>query len=112
MVISEGEQVHMYKSHIAKKIAKQMTIEQLDQVLDPDDVIFSRLYKKKLEIFFEQSANLLNYCQNCGELFTMGQIEHLECVNSDHTYINVHGVVHSSHVKSKDWDLNEFVMML
>ena len=62
MVISEGEQVHMYKSHIAKKIAKQMTIEQLDQVLDPDDVIFSRLYKKKLEIFFEQSANLLNYC--------------------------------------------------
>lgn len=62
LVISEGEQVHMYKSHIAKKLAKLMTIEQLDNVADKDDVIFSRLYKKKLEIFFEQNSNLLHYC--------------------------------------------------
>ena len=59
LVIEKGEQVQGYKSHIAKKIAKKITMEQLDSTRDPTDLIFSRLYKKKLEIFFEDQCNLL-----------------------------------------------------
>jgi hypothetical protein len=64
-VIEKGESVHLYKSSIAKKISKVVDLDILDKVFDPDDVIFSRLYKKKLEIFFEDTSNLLYLCKHC-----------------------------------------------
>lgn len=64
-IILSGDQVANYKSHIAKKIADKITIEQLDKMVDPNDLMFSRIYKKKLEIFFEKAQNLLTLCENC-----------------------------------------------
>ena len=64
-IIQNGDQVANYKSHIAKKLADRITIDQLESLIDPKDVIFSRLYKKKLEIFFESGSNLLTICDCC-----------------------------------------------
>jgi len=59
-----------YKSHIAKKIAEKISIQVLDKLVDPNDLVFSRIYKKKLEIFFETPQNLLNLCEDCNLLLT------------------------------------------
>lgn len=69
-VIALGEGVNSYKSNIAKKIAKIITIENLDRIHDQKDVIFSWIYKKKLEIFFESSENLLYICESCNMILT------------------------------------------
>ena len=50
-----------YKSHIAKKIARKMSIKALDWVNDDRDIILSRLYKKKVfyRFVFYHQADLL-----------------------------------------------------
>ena len=69
-MIEKSESIPTYKSHIAKKLAKKITIQELDTLYDPKDLLVSRLYKKKLEVFFEDPMNLLNRCVICNELFT------------------------------------------
>ena len=59
-----------YKSHLAKKLARIISIDQLDSIEKTNDVLISRLYKKKLELFFEDPQNLLNKCEVCSCLFT------------------------------------------
>lgn len=61
-VVTNGEGVSTYKSHIAKKIAQKIDIEELDRIVDHEDLILNRLFKKKLELFFEHSSNLLYLC--------------------------------------------------
>ena len=78
-IIKNGDQVANYKSHIAKKLAERISIDELESIQDPNDVIFSRLYKKKLEIFFENGSNLLNVCECCQTLLTQTQLESLDC---------------------------------
>ncbi len=58
-IVEKSDSIPMYKSHIAKKLSWKIPIEILDKVNDPKDVLVSRLYKKKLEIFFEDMDNLL-----------------------------------------------------
>lgn len=53
-VIEKSETIPTYKSHIVKKLARKIPIEVLDRLHDPKDLLVSRLYKKKLEIFFEE----------------------------------------------------------
>jgi len=69
-VIEKSDTIPTYKSHIAKKLAWKISIEILDKLHDPKDVLVSWLYKKKLEIFFEEQENLLNRCMICDELYT------------------------------------------
>jgi len=61
-IIQKSESIPTYKSHIAKKLAWKISLTTLDALKDPKDVMASRLYKKKLELFFEDPLNLLNWC--------------------------------------------------
>ena len=72
LVCSEGEQVGNFRSGIAKKVARQVSVEELDELeeFDTKDLLFSRLYKKKLELYFEVQSNLMFYCVECGRLYT------------------------------------------
>jgi len=69
-VLKSSEAIPTYKGHIAKKLARKVPISILDKVVDPRDMLVSRLYKKKLEIFFEEPENLLLKCMVCDELYT------------------------------------------
>lgn len=84
-VIEKSDTIPTYKSHIAKKLARKIPIEVLDRLHDPKDVLVSRLYKKKLEIFFEENENLLQRCMICDELFTKIQSSYLICNDSEST---------------------------
>ena len=69
-IVNLASNIPTYKSHLAKKLASIVTIDQLDKVDKSNDVLISRLYKKKLELFFEDSDNLLNRCSICNNLYT------------------------------------------
>ena len=74
-ILEANDNIPTYKSHIAKNIARKVTIKTLDVLYDPKDVMLSRLYKKKLELYFEDSDNLLYKCKLCNELYTNQQRE-------------------------------------
>lgn len=65
-----NENTPPYKSHLAKELAKLVTIDHLDSLGDRKSYLLSRLYKKKLEMFFENPENLLCRCIKCNDLFT------------------------------------------
>ena len=46
-------------SSMAKKLAKHIPLDDLEKLKDKKDRLQSRLYKKKLEIYFEDEANML-----------------------------------------------------
>jgi hypothetical protein len=69
-IVEKSENIPTYKSHLAKKLARLIPIETLDALPDSRDQLVSRLYKKKLELFFEDTENLLNHCVICDQLFT------------------------------------------
>ncbi len=54
-IVEKSENIPTYKSHLAKKLAKLVPIDALDLITDDWDVLISWLYKKKLELFFEDS---------------------------------------------------------
>ena len=47
-ILSSKESVPAYKSHIAKNIARRVSIKTLDWLNDDKDIMLSRLYKKKV----------------------------------------------------------------
>lgn len=69
-IVEKSENMPNLKSHIAKKLAWKIPIDILDKLNDPRDLLVSWLYKKKLELFFEDPMNLLHRCIVCDELFT------------------------------------------
>lgn len=52
-IVEKSENIPTYKSHLAKKLARLVPIETLDNLPGSRDQLVSRLYKKKLELFFE-----------------------------------------------------------
>jgi deoxyadenosine/deoxycytidine kinase len=70
-IVQKSEVIPTYKSHIAKKLARKIDIRDLNELIDPKDLLLSRLYKKKLELFFEDQMNLLHRCTLCNDLFTI-----------------------------------------
>jgi len=58
-ILAQKEAIPSYKSHVAKNIARKVPIKTLDSLIDEKDAILSRLYKKKLELYFENPYNLL-----------------------------------------------------
>jgi len=72
-IVEKSDSIPTYKSHIAKKLAHKIDILDLDKIEESKNLLISRLYKKKLEIFFEDTENLLNHCVICDELFTNKQ---------------------------------------
>lgn len=82
----------------------------MDSLVDDKDLILSRLFKKKLELYFENPRNLLYKCSLCSELFTEVQREVFSCALNPHKFIGPHGDVKSYHQIDPAWDLNEYVM--
>ena len=82
-IVDKSENIPTYKRHLAKRLAKLIPIEMLDALSDSRDQLISRLYKKKLELFFEDQENLLNHCTICNKLFTNHQAKYLLCEDAE-----------------------------
>lgn len=46
-------------SHLIKKLASHISVEDLDTLKDKKDKLTSKLYMKKLELLFEDELNIL-----------------------------------------------------
>lgn len=101
-----------FKSHLAKQLAKIINIEELDKLGDRKNYLISRLYKKKLEIYFEDSDNLLIRWLIWDQLFTKVQASKIPCHNSKDLYIDYKGELMPQHILDNTFDLNEYVMIL
>ena len=78
---------------------------------DKKDRLQSKLFMKKLEILFEDEANILNRCIYCNKLFTNAQREWMICPRAK-IFIDFRGRVIAQHVSDRSWDINEFVTYL
>lgn len=57
-------------SSLIKKLAKNISLEDLDILKDKKDKLTSKLYMKKLELLFEDESSMLHRCVYCNSLFT------------------------------------------
>lgn len=57
-------------SSLIKKLAAQISLDDLDSLKDKKDKLTSKLYMKKLELLFEDEANMLHRCVYCNQLYT------------------------------------------
>lgn len=69
-VVSLPIDMNCLNSTLLKKIAASLDIEELDKLKDWRDKLVAKLFKKKLELLFDDEANALFLCLFCGELFT------------------------------------------
>ena len=60
-------------SNLVKRLSGKVTVEQLEELIDKKDKLKSKLYMKKLELIFQDGANLLHRCAFCNQLFTSSQ---------------------------------------
>jgi hypothetical protein len=56
--------------NLIKKLARNISVEDLESLKDKKDKLQSKLFMKKLELLFEDEANMLNRCVYCDTLFT------------------------------------------
>lgn len=111
-IVKVNESTPPYKSHLAKELAKMISIDTLDSLGDKKSYLLSRLYKKKLEMFFENPDNLLCRWVECNDLFTQKQAEIIPCQKVSDIFINYKGEVIPQHNLDYSFDLNEYVMIL
>ena len=69
-IISLPIDMNCMNSGLIKKLASVVTIDELEGLKDKKDKLTSKLYMKKLELLFEEEANMLNRCVYCNCLFT------------------------------------------
>lgn len=79
-------------STLIKKLARNISIEDLDSLKDKKDKLLSKLYMKKLELLFEDESNMLNRCVYCDTLFTTSQREWMNCPKAK-IFIDFYGAV-------------------
>ncbi len=77
-------------SALIKKLAARISLEDLDNLRDKKDKLTSKLFMKKLELIFEEEANVLSLCTYCRELFTPDQLEQMICPKAK-IFIDFHG---------------------
>ena len=94
---------------LVKQLAAETEVKILETLTDRKDKLRSKLYMKKLEIFFE--SNYLHRCTNCSALFTKAQRKWQECPGA-REYIDAHGNAKHLHTLDAKWDLNKFVLYL
>ena len=70
-IISLPIDMNCMNSSLIKKLANHVTLEELDLLKDKKDKLTSKLYMKKLELLFEDEANMLQRCVYCNSLFTL-----------------------------------------
>eukprot|EP00347_Sterkiella_histriomuscorum_P014204 403361772 len=98
-------------SSLIKKLARAITLHDLDNLKDKKDKLTSKLFMKKLEIIFEDEVNMLHRCVYCDQLYTSSQRDWMPCQKAK-IFIDTHGTVIAQHVSDKTWDVNKFVMFL
>lgn len=64
---------------------------------------------KKLELVFEDEANLLYRCVYCNKLYTSEQRDWMICSKAK-IFIDFHGSVIAQHVADRSWNINKFIM--
>jgi hypothetical protein len=84
--------IHEIISSLIKKLAKTIKLEELDNLKDKKDKLTSKLYMKKLELLFEDEANMLNRCVYCNQLYTSSQREWMTCPKAK-IFIDFYGTV-------------------
>jgi len=52
-------------STLIKKLAAQVTLDDLDNLKDKKDKLSSKMYMKKLELLCEEETNTLSRCVYC-----------------------------------------------
>jgi rubrerythrin len=77
-------------SSLLKRIAALLDIEELDKLKDRRDKLVAKLFKKKLELLFDDESNALFRCAFCGELFTQNQRAWGVCTKAK-IFIDAHG---------------------
>ncbi len=110
-IISLPIDMNCLNSSLIKRISRNISIDTLDTLKDKKDKLLSKLYMKKLELLFEDEANMLNRCVYCDTLFTNSQREWMSCPKAK-IFIDFYGAVIAQHVSDKTWDINKFVMYL
>lgn len=89
--------------NLIKRIANQVTIERLDDLVDKRDKLTSKLFMKKLQTLLSssggavnsndgqnQGSTLLSRCIYCGTLYTSEQNQWMMCANAK-IFIDFHG---------------------
>lgn len=99
-IISLPIDMNCMNSALIKKIATHVSIDELDQLKDKKDKLSSKLYMKKLELMFEDEANILQRCVYCNNLFTSAQREWMVCSKAK-IFIDFHGTVIAKHVADR-----------
>lgn len=97
IIIKASNQIIQIKPHLAKLIAKEIDIDVLDELSDEKHFLISRLYKKKLEIYFDDPQHRLKKCKICNNLFTENGLIQTQWTDNDHRYITGYGKVASKH---------------
>jgi hypothetical protein len=69
-IISLPIDMNCMNSILIKKLASLVHLDDLDSMRDKKDKLTSKLYMKKLELLFEDEANMLNRCVYCNILYT------------------------------------------
>ena len=86
------------KPHLAKRIALGISISELDNLGDEKHYLISRLYKKKLEIYFDEPDNLLKKWKLCENLYSFNGMKSTKCSANAHRYVDMNGKIFSWHV--------------
>jgi hypothetical protein len=110
-IISLPIDMNCMNSVLIKKLAALVSVDDLDNLKDKKDKLTSKLYMKKLELQFEEEANMIYKCAYCDHLYTNAQREWMICPKAK-IFIDFHGSVIAQHVSDRSWDINKFVMFL
>ena len=68
-------------SQMVREIAKQLSVDRLENLKERRDKLVSRLFMKKLELMLEKDKHYLNKCAYCSAMFTKTQRKYLICSN-------------------------------
>ena len=69
-IISLPIDMNCMNSVLIKKLAALVSVDDLDNLKDKKDKLTSKLYMKKLELQFEEEANMIYKCAYCDYLYT------------------------------------------
>ena len=79
-------------SALVKRLAENISVDDLNTLKDKKDKLTSKLYMKKLELLFEDEQSTLNRCVYCNSLFTLAYRDWMMCPKAK-IFIDFHGTV-------------------
>ncbi len=94
-----------------KKIASEVTLEQLDNFKDPRDCLQSKLFMHKLDELMAEPGNELTRCQHCNTLMTIRSLEWSRCPNAQSRTVQIDhlGREIAQHSPDPNWVTKDFI---